>query len=104
MYAVIETGGKQYRVKKGDTLRVERIGGEAGGECRFDRVLLLAEDGKVRIGTPTVEKVSVVGKILKEDKEKKVIIFKYKRRKNYRWKLGHRQQVVVVKIEDIKIG
>lgn len=104
MYAVIETGGKQYRIKKGDTLRVELLAGEPGKECRFDRVLLLADDGKVKVGTPTVEKAAVIGKILKEDKEKKAVTFKYKRRKNYRWKMGHRQKVSVVKIEEIKVG
>ena len=104
MYAVIETGGKQYRVQKGDTLRVERLVGEAGKEYRFEKVLLIAGDGNVQIGTPTVEKAAVIGKIIKEDKDPKVITFKYKRRKNYRWKMGHRQQVTVVKIEDIKVG
>lgn len=104
MYAVIETGGKQYRVQKGDTLRIEKLDGQPGSEYKFDRVLLVAEDGKVKIGTPTVEKASVLGKILKEDKEEKLVIFKYKRRKNYKWKQGHRQKVSVVKIEDIKVG
>lgn len=103
MYAVIETGGKQYRVKIGDTLRVEKLNGEPGSACRFDRVLLVANNGKIEIGTPTVKEASVVGKILNEDKEDKVITFKYKRRKNYRWKLGHRQRVSVVKIEEIKL-
>jgi len=102
MYAVIETGGKQYRVQKGDTLKIERISGEPGSQCCFDRVLLIGGNGQVRIGTPTVEKASVVGKIVKEIKGDKLTIFKYKRRKNYRWKMGHRQHLSVVQIEEIK--
>ena len=104
MYAVIETGGKQYRVQKGDTLRIEKLIGQPGSDYKFEKVLLVADEGKVKIGTPTVEKASVTAKILKEDKDEKLIIFKYKRRKNYKWKQGHRQQVSVVKIEDIKLG
>jgi large subunit ribosomal protein L21 len=104
MYAVIQTGGKQYRVEKGETLTIEKLPAKAGEEYLFNEVLLVAENGKVKIGTPTVPKASVVGKVLRQAKEKKIVVFKFKRRKNYRRTQGHRQQVSVVKIEEIKIG
>lgn len=104
MYAVIQTGGKQYRVEKGETLTIEKLPVQAGNDYRFEEVLLVADKGKVQVGTPTVANAVVVGKVLREDKEKKIVVFKFKRRKNYQRTQGHRQQVSVVKIEDIKVG
>ncbi len=97
MYAVIRTGGKQYKVTSGDVVKIEKIAGEEGKEVVFGEVLAL--DGT--IGTPLVEGASVKATVLKQAKDAKVIIFKKKRRQNYRRKNGHRQQITLVKITDI---
>ena len=97
MYAVIRTGGKQYKVTSGDVVKIEKIAGEEGKEVVFGEVLAL--DGT--IGTPLVEGASVKATVLKQAKDVKVIIFKKKRRQNYRRKNGHRQQITLVKITDI---
>jgi large subunit ribosomal protein L21 len=102
MYAVIKTGGKQYRVSPGDEVKVEKLEGEPGTKITFDQVLLTSDDGKVKIGQPYINKSKVVGRILRQDKNKKVLILKYKRRKGYRRKQGHRQNITLVKIESIK--
>ncbi|MEM7007773.1 MAG: 50S ribosomal protein L21 [Thermodesulfobacteriota bacterium] len=102
MHAVIKTGGKQYTVNPGDVINVELIAGEPGDSVEFNEVLLVANDkGKVDIGSPTVEKAVVKGKILKETKGKKITVFKFKRRKDYRNKNGHRQRYTTVEITDI---
>lgn len=101
MYAVINTGGKQYRVKEGDVLDVEKLGIDEGGTVIFDRVLLIEDDGKVLIGTPAVPGAAVKGEVVSNFKADKVLIFKKKRRKQYRRTKGHRQQlakVLIVKI------
>jgi len=97
-YAVIETGGKQYRVTAGDTLEVERLPVEAGQTTTFDRVLLLNLDGQVRVGTPTVADAAVVA----DKRGEKKIIWKMKRRKGYHKLQGHRQELTVVKVKEIK--
>lgn len=102
MYAVIETGGKQYRVAPGDTLEVERIETEAGKPFTFDRVLLVANDGKVSVGTPTVASAKVVADVTAHLRGEKKIAFKMKRRKGYHRTVGHRQELTRVKITDIK--
>jgi large subunit ribosomal protein L21 len=103
MEAVFETGGKQYRAKTGDLVKVEKLGSEDGAKVTFDRVLLVNNDGKVTVGVPTVENASVTAEVIEsERKDKKVIIFKMKRRKGYRNKNGHRQRHSIVKITDIK--
>ncbi len=103
MEAVFETGGKQYRAKTGDLLKVEKLGSEEGATVTFDRVLLVNNDGKVTVGAPTVENAAVTAEVIEsERKDKKVIIFKMKRRKGYRNKNGHRQRHSIVKITDIK--
>ena len=103
MYAVFETGGKQYRAKAGDLVKVEKLGSEDGAKVTFDRVLLVNDDGKVTVGAPIVENASVTAEVIEsERKDKKVIIFKMKRRKGYRNKNGHRQRHSIVKITDIK--
>ena len=103
MEAVFETGGKQYRAKAGDLVKVEKLGSEDGAKVTFDRVLLVNDDGKVSVGAPTVKNASVTAEVIEsERKDKKVIIFKMKRRKGYRNKNGHRQRHSIVKITDIK--
>jgi large subunit ribosomal protein L21 len=100
-FAVIATGGKQYRVQEGTRLKIELLEGEAGGDVTFDRVLLLADDGTVNVGTPTVEGAKVTGKILEQGKHPKQIIFKMRPKKRYRVKTGHRQPYTEVEITKI---
>src|SRR6266568_7194867 len=102
MYAVLETGGKQYRVTPGDTLEIERLAVEAGQPFTFDRVLLLNNDGKVTIGSPTVAQASVVADVVEHRRGPKKIAFKMKRRKGYHKTIGHRQELTIVKIKEIK--
>jgi large subunit ribosomal protein L21 len=102
MYAVVATGGKQYKVEEGDTLRVEKLKGDVGGEVAFDRVLLFSDGETVKVGQPVLEGVSVRGHIVEQDKTKKILVFKYKRRKRYRRKQGHRQLFTAVKIDKIE--
>ncbi len=102
MYAVIETGGKQYRVTAGDTLEIERLAVEAGQTCTFDRVLLVSRDGKVAFGSPTVASATVVADVVAHKRGVKKIAFKMKRRKGYHKTIGHRQELTVVKVTEIK--
>ena len=102
MYAVIETGGKQYRVTPGDKLEIERLDVEAGQPYTFDRVLLVANDGKVSVGLPTVANASVVADVTEHLRGDKKIAFKMKRRKGYHRTVGHRQELTRVKITEIK--
>ncbi len=103
-YAIIETGGKQYQVQEGDVLEIELLPKASSEEILFDKVLLISQDGKVKIGTPIVKEAKVLGKLVKETKGEKIIAFKYKRRKGYRRKVGHRQKYSVVKIESVKVA
>jgi large subunit ribosomal protein L21 len=102
MYAIIETGGKQYRVEKGMTLEVERLPGEPGDTHVFDRVLLLGSEKDTRIGTPVVDGAKVKARIVTQAKGPKVVVFKMKRRKKHRVRRGHRQAQTTVEITDIK--
>ena len=102
MYAVLETGSKQYRVAAGDTLEIERLAVEAGKPVTFDRVLLVNRDGKVAVGAPTVPGASVVADVVKHIRGEKKLTFKMKRRKGYHKSIGHRQELTVVKISEIK--
>ena len=97
MYAVIKTGGKQYKVASGDVVKLEKIAGEEGKEVIFNEVLALDDT----VGTPLVFGASVKATVLKQARDAKVIVFKKKRRQNYRRKNGHRQSVTIVKITDI---
>ena len=99
-YAVIRTGGKQYRVEPGQLVRVEKLDGDVGAAIEFTEVLLAGGDA-IRIGTPLVEGVSVRGEIVEQSRDKKVLIFKKKRRKNYRRRRGHRQCLTAVRITEI---
>ncbi|MGF1466956.1 MAG: 50S ribosomal protein L21 [Sandaracinaceae bacterium] len=101
MYAVIKTGGKQYRVAEGDRIRVEKLPGDVGAEITLDEVLMLGGD-KVAIGTPRVDGASVRATIVAQDRAKKIIVFKYKRRKNYRRKYGHRQPYTELRITGVE--
>ncbi len=102
MYAVVSSGGKQYKVQKGEILRVEKISGDIGVPVSFDKVLMFSDGENVNIGQPVLENVSVNGHIVEQDKAKKIIVFKYKRRKRYRRKQGHRQQYTAIKIDNIE--
>jgi large subunit ribosomal protein L21 len=103
MYAVIETGGKQYRVSAGDTLQVERLAVEAGQPVNFDRVLLVNNDGKLAVGSPTVASAAVVADVVGHIRDKKKLTYKMRRRKGYRKTIGHRQELTVVKVKEIKV-
>lgn len=103
MYAVLETGSKQYRVSAGDTLEVERLAVDAGQPVTFDRVLLVSNDGNVTVGSPTVTSASVLADVLEHKRGEKKIAFKMKRRKGYHKTIGHRQELTVVKIKEIKL-
>lgn len=102
MYAVVQTGGKQYRVSPGDTLEIERLGTEAGESVELNDVLLLNQDGQVTIGTPMVSGASVVADVVEHKRGPKLVIYKMRRRKGYRKKAGHRQELTVVKVKEIK--
>jgi large subunit ribosomal protein L21 len=107
MYAVIATGGKQYRVQEGDTIKIERLNGDQGkaregGDVEFDQVLLVGEGENVKIGSPTVAGAKVSGEIVDVGRGEKLTIYKYRRRKGYRRKTGHRQPFTAVKITGIE--
>lgn len=101
VYAVIQTGGKQYRVAVGDRILVERLEGEPGAEVTLDRVLMIARDGDVQIGTPVVAGARVVATVDDQTKGEKLIVFKMKRKKRYRVKNGHRQKLTRLTITNI---
>ena len=100
-YAVIATGGKQYKVRQGDVLQVEKLAGEVGSEVVFDQVLMVSDGENATVGTPVVDGVTVTGHITAQDRQRKVMVFKQKRRKRYREKNGHRQPFTAVKIDSI---
>jgi large subunit ribosomal protein L21 len=100
MYAVIRTGGKQYRVAKGDKLRVEKLAGNVGDAVTFGEVLLVGGDN-LKLGQPLVSGAKVEAKITAQDRDKKIIVFKFRRRKNYRRKTGHRQPFTALEITNI---
>jgi large subunit ribosomal protein L21 len=101
MYAVVETGGKQYRVQEGDTLFVEKIAGNEGDNIKFDKVLFVSNGGDVKVGTPFIEDMTVDASLVEHGKGKKIIVYKFKAKKDYRKKQGHRQPYTKVKIEKI---
>ena len=101
MYAVISSGGKQYKVELGETVRVEKLSGDVGAPVSFDKVLLISDGENVQIGMPVLDKATVQGHIVEQGKAKKIIVFKYKRRKRYRRKQGHRQSYTAIQIDRI---
>ena len=104
MFAVIRTGGKQYRVAEGDLIEVERLDGEPGAAVTLDQVLMLADDGAAKVGTPLVSGATVTAEVVKQGRGPKIIVFKKKRRKNYRRRNGHRQAVTTLRISAISAG
>ncbi|NLM84769.1 MAG: 50S ribosomal protein L21 [Clostridiales bacterium] len=102
-YAVIETGGKQYRVTEGDVIYVEKLGAEAEQSVTFDKVLAVVSDGKATVGKPLVEGAAVTGTVLKNGRARKIIVFKMRPKKNYRRKQGHRQPYSKVRIDKISV-
>ncbi len=104
MYAVIETGGKQYRVSEGDVVRVESLPISVGDEVSISAVHLVADGKKVQVGTPTVKGASVTGTVVEEGRGRKVIAFKKKRRKGYKRKIGHRQNYTALRIDKIVVS
>jgi large subunit ribosomal protein L21 len=104
MYAVVKTGGKQYRVAKDDIIKIERLPGEPGDVVALGEVLLLADGGEVTVGAPFVDGASIAGEIVEQTRAKKIIVFKKRRRQNYRRTKGHRQQLTVLKVTDILTG
>ena len=102
MYAIIKTGGKQYKVQEGDVVYVEKLGMEDGAAVSFDEVIAVGDGAELKIGAPTVEGASVEGRVIKTGKKKKVLVFKYNSKKNYRRRQGHRQPYTKVQIEKIK--
>ena len=101
MYAIIETGGKQYKVQNGDQLKVEKLSAEAGNTVVFDKVLACGEGSDIKVGTPYLEGLTVEGEVVESGKGDKVIIFKYKAKKDYRKKQGHRQPYTLVEITSV---
>ena len=102
MYAVLETGGKQYKVSKGDSVFVEKLDVKEGDNVTFDHIILVSDKGSVKVGTPFVEGAKVTAKVEKQGKEKKVVTFKYKPKKHSHTKYGHRQPYTKVTIESIE--
>ena len=104
MYAIIETCGKQYKVSEGDIVFFEKLDAEEGKKVKFDNVILISDGKKVEVGTPYVKGANVEGKVIAHGKAKKIIVFKYKAKKNYRRKQGHRQPYTKVEITSIKLA
>jgi large subunit ribosomal protein L21 len=104
MYAVIQTGGKQYRVEPGMDLKVEKLPAGVGEGVTFDRVLLASDGDLVQVGSPYVENATVTGRVTRQGRHKKLVVFKFRRRKNFRKKTGHRQGFTQVRIEGINVG
>ncbi len=101
MYAVFETGGKQHKVTEGEIIRVEKLKAEPGTEVVFDKIMMVKTDEKVMIGRPYVDNASVKAEVVEQGKHKKIIIFKYKRKKNYQRKQGHRQRYTAIQIKEM---
>ena len=103
MYAVIRSGGKQYRVAPGQTIRLEKVAGEVGSKVQLGDVLLVENDGKIQLGNPLVANAKIEATVLEHDRSKKIIVFKKKRKKQYRRTKGHRQDYTAVRIESITV-
>ena len=104
MYAIFRTGGKQFRAEPGLTLRIPSVAAEPGDSITFDEVLLGANDGNFKLGAPLVSGAGITAEVVKHGKGEKIIVFKFKRRKNYRRKQGHRQKYTEVRVRDINLG
>jgi large subunit ribosomal protein L21 len=104
MYAVVKSGGKQLKVQAGDIVKVEKLDAEVDSSVTLDEVLLVADDKTIKVGTPLVKGASVKATVIDQIKDKKIIVFKKKRRQGYRRKQGHRQQLTVLKIAEVKLS
>jgi large subunit ribosomal protein L21 len=104
MYAVVKTGGKEYRVSKGDFIRVERLEGKVGDQVELKNVLMVSNEGETKVGSPHLTHVLIKGEIIEESKGKKVLTYKMKRRKNYRRFKGHRQTYTYLKVNEIALS
>ncbi|HHX29265.1 MAG: 50S ribosomal protein L21 [Bacillota bacterium] len=102
MYAIVETGGKQYKVSPGETFRVEKLPGTRGDSLIFEKVLAVADDGGIRVGNPYLEGTTVKGTIVRQGKARKVLVFKYRAKTNYRRRYGHRQQFTEVRVDSVE--
>ncbi len=102
MYAIVRTGGKQYRVEKGDVLRVEKLDGAVGTKVTLEDVLFLGGEGEPRVGSPRLEGVSVAATVVEQDRDAKIRVFKYKKRKHYRRTRGHRQSFTALRIDAVQ--
>ncbi len=102
MYAVIQTGGKQYKVNEGEILKVEKLAGEAGDKLTLDQVLMVNDGNGIKIGSPLVPGATVTVEVIEQGRGKKITVYKYKKRKNYRRKQGHRQAFTKIKVEKIE--
>ena len=102
MYAIMTSGGKQYRVQEGDVLRLEKIDGEVGASVSFDQVLMVSDGEEVQLGRPVLEGAAVHAQIVEQDRARKIVVFKFKRRKRYRKKQGHRQPFTAIRIDRIE--
>ena len=103
MYAVVRTGGKEYKISKGDVIRVEKLEGKVGDPVKLSDVLMVSDGAETRVGEPQLNQVVVTGEIVQQVKGQKTLIFKMKRRKNYRRLRGHRQRYTTIKVNDIQI-
>jgi large subunit ribosomal protein L21 len=101
MFAVVKTGGKQYRVAAGDVIKVEKLAGEAGGTVTLDQILMVGEGASATVGTPLVAGAKVTAQVVAQARGPKIIVFKKKRRQNYRRKNGHRQDLTILRVTDI---
>jgi large subunit ribosomal protein L21 len=104
MYAVVKTGGKEYRVSKGDLVRVEKLDGKVGDRVELKDVLMVSQEGQVQVGAPYLANAVIMGEIIQEIKGKKILTYKMKKRKNYRRFKGHRQTYTYLKVNDIALS
>jgi large subunit ribosomal protein L21 len=103
MFAVIKSGGKQYRVTPGQTIRLEKVAGEVGSKVELSEVLLVDNDGKIQVGAPLIANAKIEATVLENDRAKKILVFKKKRKKQYRRTRGHRQDYTAVRIDKITV-
>jgi large subunit ribosomal protein L21 len=103
-YAIFKAAGQQFRASEGDTIQIPKVGGEPGSKVTFDEVLLSSDGDKIKAGQPTVKGAKVTAEIVRHGKDKKIYVFRFKRRKNYRRKTGHRAQFTEIKITNLKLG
>jgi large subunit ribosomal protein L21 len=102
MYAIFESGGRQYRAEPGSVIKLEKLPGEVGGEISLERVILVADEDQIQVGQPVLEEITIRGRIVEQGRHRKIIIFKHKKRKDYRKKQGHRQYYTAVLIQRIE--